>query len=55
VISRLVIAAECFAAIDHLTDVEPVPEQMREGADPEGAPADDAAIGASVRLPPPSP
>jgi hypothetical protein len=35
---RLVIAAECFAAIDHLTDVEPVPEQMGEAADPEGAP-----------------
>jgi hypothetical protein len=42
---RLVIAAECFATIDHLTDVEPVAEQMREAADPEGAPADDAAIG----------
>jgi hypothetical protein len=42
---RLVIAPERLAAIDHLTDVEPVAEQMGEAADPEGAPANDAAIG----------
>ena len=34
-----------FAAIDHLDNVELVPEQMREAADPEGAPANDTAIG----------
>jgi hypothetical protein len=42
---RLVIPPKPLAAIDHLTDVESVPEQIREAADPEGAPADGAATG----------
>jgi len=34
----LVIAAECFAAVDHLANVEPVSEQMGEPPTPKALP-----------------
>src|SRR5580704_8398315 len=41
---RLMVAPEPLAAIDHLADIEPVAQQMREPAHPEGAPAQDTAV-----------
>ena len=41
---RLMVAPERLAAIDHLADIKPVLEQMREPAHPEGAPAQDTAV-----------
>src|SRR6266446_10479425 len=41
---RLMVSPERLAAIDHLADIEPVAQQMREPAHPEGAPAPDTAV-----------
>ena len=41
---RLVASSEGLAAIDHLSDIEPVAQQMREAADPEGNAPNDAAV-----------
>src|SRR5580692_11689905 len=40
----LVVAPERLAAIHHLADIEPVAQQMREAADPEGNAPNDAAV-----------
>src|SRR5580704_15950050 len=41
---RLMISPERLAAIDHLADIEPVAQQMREAPDPEGNAPNDAAV-----------
>src|SRR5215211_3403463 len=47
---RLVLAAMHLAPIDHLADVEPVLEQIREGADAEADTAPLAPVGKAVCL-----
>src|SRR5215211_5200659 len=47
---RLVLATVNVTAVDHLADIEPVLEQMRERPHPERAPTDGAAIRALPRL-----
>src|SRR5215211_4542898 len=49
---RLVLAAMHLAPIDHLADVEPVLEQVREGADAEADTAPLAPVGKAVCLGP---
>src|SRR5207244_3773184 len=49
---RMVLPAMRLAAIDHLADVEPVLEQIAEGADPEADAPDDPSVRAAPRLGP---
>jgi hypothetical protein len=41
---RLVVSPKRLAATDHLADIEPITQEMRETAHPEGAPAQNPAV-----------